>query len=227
MFYIDGCQRNEQATGNRSIDYSLPEIEDTSVHVQSDSSISYSKIRLVEAGEYKWFVSSLDDGEIISEKYEDAYPFDAQNTYARVMKDGKWGLINSDFELVLPCEYDYINTLLDVYVHATGVKDGAAVIIKLPYLGYDQEEIRITELPAYSDIGEMWLDYWCYVKDSKGRTGIIKYDGTELLAPEYKSISKEAVVDEDTYIFSVEDYNGHYRLILLCYSSGKCIDINS
>ena len=37
--------------------------------------------------------------------FHDALPF--SNGLAPVKKDGKWGYINSEFEIVIPCQYDY------------------------------------------------------------------------------------------------------------------------
>lgn len=170
---------------------------------------------VVGNGRSAWFIS--EEGERLSENYEEAYSLaERQNTYARIKKGGKWGIINVNFEEVLPCEYDYINELPLTEYRTTGVKDGAAYIISL-----EKEPFQQKKVAEDCDIGEMnEMDGYAFITAQNGRKGLVDYSGEIVLEPIYQEISyPEHLYKGDTYdydlVVSVRGSNGKYCLFAL------------
>lgn len=183
----------------------------TDCQIESDEvkrEMTKDSISLVDDGKNKYFVST-DTGEIMSAKYEDAYLFESQNSYSRVKKDGKWGIVDSSFNEVIPFEYDYINEIPYVYTRVTGVRNGIAVIIRIMC----GEESSMVEMDKYSQIGEMYNDWFCFVANENG-TGIVDYNGTDLLQANYKKLSIAKWLDLDTCIISTQSWKGDYGAVL-------------
>lgn len=168
-----------------------------------DSASAFAPVMVVGNGTKKWFISQT--GETISGMFDDAFPFESQDCYARVKIGEKWGIADRDAEYIVPCKYDYINELPYIYTLATGVRDGAAAIISLSP-GTEGEVLRLEQ---YCDIEKIWDDSWCFVKEANGKMGLISTDGTEIVKPAYKSMSVN-MVDEDIFILTVEDFQQHF-----------------
>lgn len=69
------------------------------------------KLRDRNKGEVSCYINTSGDKFII-DKYDKTYQFD-KNGYANVYKDGKYGLINTNFEEIIPCIYKDIQKLGD------------------------------------------------------------------------------------------------------------------
>lgn len=108
----------------------------------------------------KWGYINTKNKIIIPFEYEEAAPFDVQNSLAPVKKNGKWGIINTQGKIVIPLRFDqigyfknglapirikkkwgYINLKGDVviplkYQYAFPFKEGIAYVIKNKNGGY-------------------------------------------------------------------------------------------
>lgn len=162
---------------------------------------------LVGDGNEKWYIDS--NGRTVSEKYEDACPFEHQETLAKVKKDGYWGIISARFNYVLPCEFDSLGSIPDVSSLMTGIRDGAAVVIRT-------EEQKFTELP-YCGISDFHADdSYCYVTDKDGKMAIADWRGELLSDTLYDEIATPsngviAVKQNEKYgAVGVDSINNHY-----------------
>lgn len=150
---------------------------------------------LVGDGNEKWFVDSW--GRTVSEKYEDAGPFEHQESLAKVKKDGQWGIISARFKYVLPCEFDSLGSIPAVSSLMTGIRNGVAVVIRT-------EEQKFTELP-YCAINDFYGDdSYCYVTDKDGKMAIADWRGELLSETLYDEIATPsngviAVKQEEKY----------------------------
>lgn len=151
-----------------------------------------------------------DNKEKVLEQYDDTYGFEHQNLNARVKQNGKWGIADSEGEIVVACEYDYINALPEIFTWATGVKNGHAVIISLD----PQREYKTVELERYRDIEEVQGGLFVNVRDEEGCVGVIELNGDVLLETEYKEIYSD-MMSESIFLLTAENFDGEYKRFLL------------
>ena len=58
---------------------------------------------------------TINDNKILRTPDIFSWAYDFKYGYAAVQKDSKWGIVNDKFEIVIPCEYDYITPLYPGY----------------------------------------------------------------------------------------------------------------
>ena len=112
----------------------------------------------------------------IPAQFEDASSFDGEALLARVMMDGKTGIINASGEFVIPASYDY------VAIHANGflqpMQDGKK--------GLATWSGEMLCEPTYDSICDFNSPLLRMMKD--GKWGYLSRDGTELIAPQYDEV---------------------------------------
>jgi len=152
-----------------------------------------------QTGEYKTKVINDKNENLFTqyEKVEIVENYDSkQNIWyekdiLRVLKNGKYGLINCNGEEILACEYDEITSLKSVKENFIVRKDGKVglvnnvgqVIVPIQYAG-----VKVLE-EGYSN------EY--LVVDENGNSGIISTSGTVIIEPKYQEIK---------YLHSTEVY---------------------
>ncbi len=153
-----------------------------------------------DTGEYKAKVIN-EKGEALFTEYEKIEVienFDSkQNIWyerdvLRVLKNGKYGIINCSGEVVLSCEYDEIVSLKSAKENFVVKKEGKVglvnnigqIIIPVQY-----SEIKVLE-EGYSN------EY--LIVDENGNSGVISTSGTVIIEPKYKDIK---------YLHSTEVYS--------------------
>ena len=108
----------------------------------------------------------------ISEGWENAHGY--SDGYAPVMKDGKWGFIDTEGNLVIPCEWDYCQSFSNGYV---SVFRGELTDYNYPdrgvYSFIDAEGNVLSE--GWEDAG-IFSDGFAYVKEN-GKYGYIDVEG--------------------------------------------------
>lgn len=110
----------------------------------------------------------------------------------KVQKEGKYGLINIDGSLVLPCEYDNITIL-------KGIKN-SLIIKKDGKLGIADSNGKIIIPAQYNDVNALTQDYTkgYIVSNSESKYGVIKSDGQIALECKYSEIKN--IEDNNNYI---------------------------
>lgn len=83
----------------------------------------------ISAGEDKWlfvdknlFICGKDEANWL---YEDAYPF--SSGFAAVKLNGKYGFIDTNFNLVIPCQFDYVDYFNGPLAFVTNSKEGVTI----------------------------------------------------------------------------------------------------
>lgn len=153
-----------------------------------------------ETGEYKTkalnskneeIFTQYDQIEAISNKDESDNLWYEENVI-RVMKDGKYGLINLTGKEVLPIDYEEITAI-------PGVKN-AFKIKKDGKYGVANNEGKIVLAPSYADVTNLGKDNKSgyIVKSENGKFGIVDYSNNVILEAKYDAISN--VYGNDTYV---------------------------
>lgn len=121
----------------------------------------------------KCFMDST--GHIPYETLDDAEGFSEGIYYAKVMNDGKWGILNRWFRTVISCEYEEMGTICKVedLLYATAKRNGEIVILNLR----DESEMRL----PYIWISECFSEKYYTVMDAEQRMGIIDVQGKVIL----------------------------------------------
>lgn len=130
------------------------------------------------------------DGEYsVKPIYDRVYPFDEYG-YAKVQKDGLYGLVDSDSKLVIPVKYESIDPILDGYLKISQDKK----------FGLVDKNKNIIIKPIYESIYEISDDsfavklnnkYGCIVKDDRTLSVKIIYNSL------FQSIEKRARFEID------------------------------
>lgn len=200
------------------------------------SASSMSQTALVsEDGSRSYYIKK--SGERLSEdSFPEAYPFEFQDTYGRVMDDnGLWGIINKKGEIVLDHAYEKIHELPVVHTYTTGVNaEGQAVILRFDFEA--AEEMEVTVLEEYGDIGEaQWGDSFAMVTGRDGKTGVVDMNGAIILEPVYEDVtytrlcmwqdSAAEISDREEYIFSAKAANGKYGAFYYRSRQGEAYEL--
>ncbi len=125
------------------------------------------------------------------ENYDSKQNYWFEDSALRVLKNGKWGLIDLDGNTVLEAEYDEITSLKSVDDNLLVKKDGKVGVVN----NIGQIIVPI----EYSDVKllkEGYKNEYAIV-DENGNTGVISTSGTIIMEPQYKEIK---------YINSTEVY---------------------
>lgn len=110
---------------------------------------------------------------------------DFENGLSRVKKNDKWGLVNSDFKVVLEPEYDYINPL-----YVCEGKGARQVLMEAGYnrmaYGFIDTLGEIVIRPKFSEVGD-FCEGMVRVK-ADGKWGFADATGTIVVAPKYREV---------------------------------------
>lgn len=159
-----------------------------------------------------------DKGNRVTKDYVDAFSFEHQGNYARVMmEDGKWGIIDRYDEVVFSGA-DSINELPSVTVLGSAIVDGHAVLFQL---GYSEENpFRIVkEYEQFVDISYIHRGDFAIVKDASGMYGVINWNGEIIVSANYKSIELEVIEVEEgacyaeQILFRLQNQDGSYSIL--------------
>jgi hypothetical protein len=102
--------------------------------------------------------------------------------YAAVVKNGKWGIIDKDWKLILPCTYDELGNVSDGAVKFYSKENGKFGI-------FDIRENKILVEPKYMHVTGFSEGYAAVLDDKAGRWGIINRKGEMVEKPKYWSVS--------------------------------------
>ncbi len=113
-----------------------------------------------------------------------------------VVQDGKYGSLDDEGNLEIPCEYDYLNAAGAFFIIKDGEKYGTLSL-----------ENKVVEKPQFDKIEKGLYDMFgmVYLND---KMGLLNIDGTILLPIEYDSIEKvgvaqvKATKDGETFNFN-------------------------
>lgn len=100
----------------------------------------------------------------------------------RVLKDGKYGLINLDGKLLLPCEYTQISSLISVKNNILVKKDG-----KTGLVNEEGQFIIPTEYNNILIMEEGYKDEYIIV-NNEGKYGVISTSSKIILEPKYENV---------------------------------------
>ena len=117
---------------------------------------------------------------------KDSTLFDAflgfQEGYAAVIKNGKWGIVNKDWKLVLPCIYDELGNVTDAAVKFYNKANGKYGI-------FDIRANKILVEAKYIHATGFSEGYAAVLDDKAGRWGIINRKGEMIVQPKFWSLS--------------------------------------
>ena len=158
-----------------------------------------------ETGEYKTKVINNKGEELFKDydKVEIIENFDSkQNIWyeknlLRVIKNGKYGLIDLDGKKIIDCTYDNITTLKGVEENLVVKKDNLVGVIN---------NIGQTIVPVeYSDIKTLKEGYKneYIIVDENGKSGIISTSGTVIVEPTYSEI--KYINSNELYAVKIDD----------------------
>jgi len=145
-----------------------------------------------ETNEYKTKVLDKDSKEIFTkyDKVEALENFDSSNNIwyeedvLKVLKDGKYGLINLNGKEILNCEYDNIYTLKGI--------ENSLILIKEGNTGLANNSGSIIVEPICKEIyciGEKYTDGYITINQD-GKYGVVSYTKKQLLENNYEYIEK-------------------------------------
>lgn len=152
--------------------------------------------------------------------------FSEQYIYAPVKIDGKWGIVNFEFQEVLEPEFDWIDEVYDVYGLAVGVREGVACII---YLEDIETYAQATYLPldGYMDIELFYMGLIAEVQSGDGLKGIVSVYGDIVVEAKYADIYEIWQCSDGFNIFyvMVKTTDGDYIIVYLNLSGGVAEEI--
>ena len=151
------------------------------------------------------------DGQALGDRYDEIRTHQAG--YGAVQRNGKWGLVDKNAELVLPCEYDEV---LDVYnglsavqesnawryihpdgtpafegtfSHADEFRDGLSPVQTTEGLfGFVNVKGEMVIEAKYTEAGRFHEDVHFAPVALNGKWGIVDRNGKEIIKPKYESI---------------------------------------
>ncbi len=129
-----------------------------------------------------------------NENYEMVYPF--SNGLAPVVQNGKWGLLDEELSLAVPCRWDYIGSLSE---NRRLVKQG-------DLYGFLDSAHKTVIAPAYPLAGN-FAEGLCAVQNSEGKWGYIDASGAVAIPLIYDEAADFscgfALVKQDGYYFYI------------------------
>lgn len=156
-----------------------------------------------ETGEYKTKVLNEKNSEIFTEyeKVEALNNMDKDSNLIydqqvlKVKNNGKYGLINMEGKLLVPTEYDNIETISKIENTYKLTKDGK--------VGIANSDGRLVIEPQYIDIDVLGKDNKSgfIVKNESNKYGIVSYSNTAILPINYDSVEK--IYGNNCYVVTV------------------------
>ena len=117
---------------------------------------------------------------IIEPKYEAAKNF--ENGLSKVKKNGLWGLINTNGEIIADCIYKKIGKITKYPIE----------ILKSDLWGFINHDGSILVEPKYSDT-RTFKENYCAVK-AKNKWGLIDIQGKEVITPKYLKFKSGSLI---------------------------------
>ena len=102
--------------------------------------------------------------------------------YAAVVKNGKWGIVDKDWKLVVPCKYDELGNVSDAAVKFYDKGNGKYGIL-------DIKSGKVLIEPVYIHVTNFSEGYAAVLDDKAGRWGIVNRKGEMIEKPKYWSVS--------------------------------------
>ena len=163
-----------------------------------------------ETGEYKTKALNAKNEEIFTD-YEQIEPISHldqnnnltyENNAIKVMKNGKYGMIDIQGKEILPCEYDTIESLRGV--------NNSLVIIKDGKMGIANSKGEVVATPTYQDIKAIGNDYQLgyIVANEQNQYGTIDCNNIKVLNNQYEEI--KPFTENNLYVVKEA---GKYKLI--------------
>ncbi len=158
-----------------------------------------------QTGEYKTSVMNEKNERLFTdyERVEVLENFDSkqniwyENNILRVYKNGKYGLIDLEGNILLNCDYDEITTLKSVKENFIVKKDGKVGLVN----SKGQEIIKI-EYKEIKTLKEGYKNEYIIV-DENDNSGVISTSGTIIVTPAYKEI--KYLGNTETYAVMVDN----------------------
>ena len=201
--YVDGKWRVINNTGKTIIDttydemITIPNPEKpvfVCVYDVNDQTGEYKTKVINEKGEELF--TDYDRVEVI-ENYDTKQNIWYENNLLRVVKNGKYGLIDCDGNKILECEYDAITALKSVEGNLVIEKEGKVGLINnvgQSIIPIEYKNIKILE-EGYKD------EY--IVVDENDNEGVISTSGTIIVTPAYKEI--KYINSNEIYAVKLDD----------------------
>ncbi len=180
------------------------------IQAQYASASHWDKTIVVGNKKSKWLID--ENANKISDNFEDAYEYELLGFYVRIKKDGKWGIMDTTGEIMVPCEYEKINKISEVHAYTSAMKHGEAYLLFTEIEG-DHLIWKAKKIGNYSDIGALAEGIFFNVKDKNGNTGLIGHYGKVLIKPQYKEIYvKKPDFKEEIFLITAKEFDGTNKL---------------
>ena len=134
-------------------------------------------------------------GNVLQVNLTDLGEFNEQGR-AWACRAGKWGLLGTNGQWVLPCEYSYWEEIPELPLYAVGKGDKAGAVGRDGSVVIPEEYDGISLLPNKTLLVE-----------KEGRKGVLASDGSVILEPVFQSVFWDVILG---YVASVNDLYGRY-----------------
>lgn len=140
----------------------------------------------VSSGNGFYFIS--EDGDAITDCYEEAYPWERQGTVARVKNKNGWAVIDRSGKLLIE-RCDSLNNLPVIGNTGTAVRDGHALLLKYSDQSNEEAFVEvIKELKEFFEISsDVFYDEFAVVKGATGY-GAVNCNGEVIVQPVYDNL---------------------------------------
>ena len=164
----------------------------------------------------KWVLADINGNLLTTFEFEYDSPYFYSNGLAAVIKDGKYGYIDTTGKTVIPCEYDYVNN----YFH-----EGLVEVIKDGKYGLINEDGKIIVPFVYEYIytnNTQNYIFWNVKKNWTSGSGVVDKTGKLIVPCEYWFV--DSIWGNIGYITVVKDnvdfkrglYNTNGEIVLPC-----------
>jgi hypothetical protein len=102
--------------------------------------------------------------------------------YAAVIKNGKWGIVNERWEIIIPCNYRELGNVSEGAVKFYNENKGKYGFLEVP-------ENKILVDAEYLHVTNFSEGYAAVLDDAKGKWGIINRKGEMVVQPKFWSLS--------------------------------------
>ena len=128
----------------------------------------------------KWGVISKNGDMVLPFEYDDIYDFNQGYKKAIIRKGERYGMVNEDFEMLLPCKYEALNY--------TSIP-GKIIFTEKGKQGWMDANFKVQVVPQYDEIGNA-VDGRVRVKKNKFY-GIIDSSGKEIIPFRYEAVATQ------------------------------------
>ncbi|MBL7972811.1 MAG: WG repeat-containing protein [Prolixibacteraceae bacterium] len=128
----------------------------------------------------KWGVISKNGDVILPFEYDDIYDFNGGHNKAMLRKDERYGMVNEDFKMLLPCKYEALNY---------SSIPGKIIFTEKGKQGWMDANLKVQVIPQYNEIGNVANARVRVKKDNF--YGIIDTSGKEIVPIRYESLATQ------------------------------------